>query len=62
MKLQLTIGTCTVNTTFKGLSKVFNEEDARIFENMLTVGSSLQNGVRISQTIDGVDYSVRLIK
>ena len=32
MKLQLTIGTCTVNTTFKGLSKVFNEEDARLFQ------------------------------
>lgn len=62
MKLQLSIGDCTVNTTFKGLSKVFDEEDSKVFEDMLIIGGALRGGDTVSQTIGGVNYSVRLIK
>jgi hypothetical protein len=62
MKLQLMIDNCTVNTTFKGLSKVFNDEDTKVFEDMLVVGSALRDGDTISQTVGGINYSIRLIK
>jgi len=37
MKLQVTIGSCTVNTTSQGLGRIFEQEDAAVFNDMLNL-------------------------
>ena len=63
MKLQVTIGTLTVNTTPSSLGRCFSQEDADVFNGMLTLSATLRlEGESISQYVDGVRYEIRCIK
>jgi len=63
MKLQVTIGSCTVNTTPQGLGRVFNNEDTDVFNDMLNLSATLRmEGEEISQYVGGVRYAIRCIK
>jgi hypothetical protein len=63
MKLQVTIGTLTVNTTPSSLGRCFNQEDTDLFNGMLTLAGTLRlEGEEVSQYVDGIRYGIRCIK
>ena len=63
MKLQVTIGSCTVNTTSQGLGRIFEQEDAAVFNDMLNLSRTLCiEGDTISQYSNGVCYEIRCVK
>jgi hypothetical protein len=63
MKLQVTIGTLTVNATPSSMGRCFNQEDIDLFNGMLTLASTLRlEGDEVSQYVDGVRYAIRCIK
>jgi len=63
MKLQVTIGSCTVNTTSEGLGRIFEQEDTAVFEDMLNLSRMLCiEGYTISQCTNGVHYKIRYVK
>ena len=65
MKLQVTIGSCTVNTTSQDLGRILEQEDAAVFNDMLNLNRALcleGNTITISRYSNGVRYEIRCVK
>ena len=60
MKLTVTIGSCTVNTTPSSFSSLFDPEDAKVLGDMLNLGIMLsQKGDIVTQYVNNVYYKIR---
>ena len=63
MKLQVSLGECTVNTTPAGIRLIFQPQDAAIFSELvgLCLRLSGRQGQQISQRVHGIDYQIRVM-
>jgi len=58
MKLRLSIGSCTVNTTPSSFSSVLCPEDAKVFGDMLCSMLTLK-GFAVTEYVNNVRYEIR---
>ncbi len=63
MKLQVSLGECTVNTTPAGIRQMFQPQDAAIFAQLVGLSLRLcgEQGQMICQRVHGIDYQIRVM-